>query len=59
MRSVFRIPLLLASLALCVPVHAAQDPYKDAREAFKSAYERIDTAPETDSAKLRDYPLYP
>ena len=60
MASVFRIPLLLASLALCVPVHAAQDAYKDARETFKSAYERIDAAaPEADSAKLRDYPLYP
>jgi soluble lytic murein transglycosylase len=59
MASVFRIPLLLAGLALCAPVHAAQDPYKDAREAFKSAYERLDAAPEADSAKLRDYPLYP
>jgi soluble lytic murein transglycosylase len=60
MASVFRIQLLLAGLALCVPVHAAQDAYKDAREAFKSAYERIDAAaPEADSAKLRDYPLYP
>lgn len=59
MAYVFRIPLLLASLAWCVPVHAAQDPYKDARKAFESAYERIDAAPQTDSDKLRDYPLYP
>lgn len=59
MASVFRIPLVLASLTLCTPVHAAQDPYKGAREAFKSAYERIDTAPGADSDKLRDYPLYP
>lgn len=62
MASVFRIPLLLATLALCLPAHAAQDAYKEVREAFKNAYERIDDAPQVDQAdsdKLRDYPLYP
>lgn len=61
------LPALLATMlfstVLISTAQAADDPYKETREAFLRAYARVDQgtaeADQVDSERLRDYPLYP
>lgn len=63
MRHTFRMPLMFAVLLLGCTTLGAQDRYKQARELFLRAYERVNVEAterrQADGDELRTYPLYP
>lgn len=63
MISLYRAALLLTLVMLGFRAHAADDPYKEAREAFTRAYGSVESGEiyvaDEDSGALRNYPLYP